>query len=415
MTARRAWHCSPTCFRALLAAGLSAIVLVCWPSGGSLIAQEEIHRRQEALDALRTKIRALEEKSKVQQKNESKALELVDTYDRKASLLRQLIGKLKAEERKLQGSIDTTRTTLQTLDHQLAFLKDHYARYVRSIYRTGRYLDVELLLTAASWNQFAIRSEYLRRFTDQRRRDAKQIAAKTRQVESSQSRAQRQLNEERRLIAEKGAEEDRLASLAAERREVLRRIRKDKKLLGQQMQRQLRAAREMEQMIADLVEKDRIKKEKVDEADRKLPRLPQPPGISEAFVQRKGNLRWPVSAGSIVARFGPQQHPTLRTVTYNTGIDIAVDAGTPVSAVAGGEVATINWLPGYGNLVILNHQNGYRTVYTHLGEISVVQGQTIAEGGPIGTSGDSLDGPRLHFEIWKDREKQNPELWLSRH
>ncbi len=414
MTARRTWPCSPNFFRALLVAGLSAIVLVCWPSGGPLVAQEEIHRRLEALDALRTKIRALEEKSKVQQKNESEALELVDTYDRKASLLRQLISRLKAEERKLQVSIDTTRVTLQTLDHQLAFLKDHYARYVRSIYRSGRYLDVELLLTAASWNQFAIRSEYLRRFTDQRRRDAKQIAAKTRQVESSQSRAQRQLNEERRLIAEKGAEEDRLASLAAERREVLRRIQKDKKLLGQQIQRQLRAAREMEQMIADLVEKDRIKKEKV-EVDHKLPRLPQPPGIGEEFVERKGNLRWPVSAGSIVARFGPQQHPTLRTVTYNTGIDIAVDAGTPVSAVAGGEVATINWLPGYGNLIILNHQNGYRTVYTHLGEISVVQGQRVAEGALIGTSGDSLDGPRLHFELWKDREKQNPELWLSRH
>ncbi len=413
MTAGRVWKLSLNCFRTLPAVIAGTVVFVSLLSVPTVYAQDEIHRRQEALEALRAQIRALEDKSKEQQKDESETLELVDTYDRKGGLLRQLITRLKGEERKLQGAIDTTRTTLRTLEEQLAFLKDHYARYVRTIYRSGRYLEAELLLTSASWNQFAVRTEYLRRFTEQRRRDAEHIAAKTREVEASQARAQRQLTDERRLIAEKGAEEDRLAALAGERRETLNRIRKDKKLLQRQMQRQLLAARDLEHMIADLVEQDRIKKDHA-AAEKKPPRLPQPPGVGEEFEVRKGKLRWPVSEGSIVARFGPQRHPTLRTVTQNTGIDIAVDAGTPVSAVATGEVAIINWLPGYGNLVILNHPNGYRTVYTHLGEISVVQGQTVAEGAPIGTSGDSIDGPRLHFEIWKDREKQNPELWLSR-
>jgi septal ring factor EnvC (AmiA/AmiB activator) len=376
-------------------------------------AQEELHRRQEELEGLRAQIRALEEKSKEQQKNESETLELVDTYDRNAGLLRQLISRLKAEERRLQTAIDTTQTTLRTLERQLAFLKDHYKRYVRSIYRSGRYQEAELLLTATSWNQFAVRNEYLKRFTEQRRRDAERIASKTRQVETSQVKAQRQLNEERRLIAEKGAEEDRLAALASDRRETLDHIRKDKKLLERQMQRQLRAARDMEQMIADLVEQDRIKKEHA-AAEKKVPHLPQPPSATGDLEARKGKLRWPVAEGSVVAHFGPQRHPTLRTVTTNTGIDIAVETGTTVTAVAGGEVATINYLPSYGNLVILNHQNGFRTVYTHLGEISVAPGQVIEEGAMIGTSGDSIDGPRLHFEIWKDREKQNPELWLSR-
>jgi len=378
-----------------------------------LHAQQDIDRRQEELEALRTQIKALEEKSREQQKNESETLELVDTYDRNGALLRQLIGRLKSDERRLQGAIDTSRQTLSSLEDQLALLKSHYARYVRSIYRSGRYLEAELLLTSASWNQFAVRTEYLKRFTDQRRRDARRIAAKTSQVEASQVRVQRQLNEERRVIAEKAAEEDRLSALAAERRDALDRIRKDKKMIERQIQRQMRAARDMERMIADLVESERIKKEHA-AAERKLPRLPQPAGVEGEFEVRKGKLRWPVSQGSIVSRFGLQRHPTLRTLTQNTGIDIAVDAGTPVTAVATGEVATINFLPSYGNLVILNHQSGYRTVYTHLGEITVVAGQTVAEGTEIGTSGDSLDGPRLHFEIWKDREKQNPEHWLTR-
>jgi murein DD-endopeptidase MepM/ murein hydrolase activator NlpD len=74
----------------------------------------------------------------------------------------------------------------------------------------------------------------------------------------------------------------------------------------------------------------------------------------------------------------------------------------------------ITFLPSYGNLVILDHQNGYRTVYAHLAEIDVQEGQIVAEGESIGRSGDAMEGPRLHFEVWKDREKQNPESWLTR-
>jgi murein hydrolase activator len=98
----------------------------------------------------------------------------------------------------------------------------------------------------------------------------------------------------------------------------------------------------------------------------------------------------------------------------NTGIDIQVKAGSTVSTVADGEVSTILWYPSYGNLLIINHHNGYRTVYTHLAEISVTEGQRVKEGERIGTSGEAIDGPRLHFELWKEREKQNPEHWLGR-
>jgi murein DD-endopeptidase MepM/ murein hydrolase activator NlpD len=90
-----------------------------------------------------------------------------------------------------------------------------------------------------------------------------------------------------------------------------------------------------------------------------------------------------------------------------------VKAGTSVSTVAEGEVATIWWLPSYGNIIIIDHYGGYRTVYSHLADIRVTQGQKVKEGESIGTSGEALEGPRLHFELWKDREKQNPELWLS--
>jgi murein DD-endopeptidase MepM/ murein hydrolase activator NlpD len=121
-----------------------------------------------------------------------------------------------------------------------------------------------------------------------------------------------------------------------------------------------------------------------------------------------------VSEGTVVAHFGNQRHPTLKTITQNIGVDIAVKPGSDVRSVAGGEVATIWWLPSFGNLIIVHHYGGYRTIYSHLAEILVAEGQKVAEGEVLGVSGESIDGPRLHFEIWKDREKLNPEHWLGR-
>ena len=396
--------------RTLLIALAALLFIVCSPF---VSAQEELQRKQDELETLRSQIRELEAKVKAQQQNETETLDLLDTYDNKATLLRKLISRLKSAERQLQARIDTTRRSTRSLEAQLSFLKDHYAKHVRSVYKSGRLADVELLFASSSVEEFIARNEYLKRFSEQRISDARRIERKQKQLTEAQARAEKELSEERRLLAEKGAEEDRLAVLTAERKDALQRIRKDKSMIGRQIQRQIKAARAMEDMIARLIESDRIRMER-ETAVRKLPTTPEAPVVPGEFELKKGKLRWPVTEGSIVARFGPYRHPTLRTVTTNTGIDIAVQPGSPVAAVASGEVARIWWIPSYGNLVILNHHSGYRTIYTHLADIDVVEGQTIGEGDVIGTSGDSVDGPRLHFEVWKDRDKQNPEQWLMR-
>lgn len=388
-------------------------ILMLLVMAGPAFAQDEISKRKNELQNIRKQIQDFEQKIKQQQAREKSTLELLDSYDRKGTLLRKLIANLKAEAAVLQNSIGKTKAELNQLDTQLKFLKQHYAQYVKSAYKSGRVYDVELLLSSRSINQVFVRSYYLRRFTEQRKRDADKIDVKRAEVEQVQYRLQSQLAEERRLIAEKGAEEDRYTSLAADRKKVLADIRKDRNTFQREIDRQKKAAKELENVITSLIEADRLKKEKRDAAVKEGV-LPQPPPKTGNFESKKGKLRWPVSQGLVVAKFGNQIHPRLKTVTTNTGIDIQVKAGSPVSSVADGEVSTILWYPSYGNLLIINHYNGYRTVYTHLSEISVTEGQNVKEGDIIGRSGEAIDGPRLHFELWKEREKQNPEHWLSR-
>jgi murein DD-endopeptidase MepM/ murein hydrolase activator NlpD len=255
----------------------------------------------------------------------------------------------------------------------------------------------------------------LKRFSEQRKKDVGRIFEKRDDAEEQRLLLQRQLAEQRELIASKRSEENKLRERTGKRKKLLTELRRDKKLLRQEVERTKQAANDLENLITQLIAEEEKKKEREAALAKTSPKpsenVPITPSLR--FDDKRGRMRWPVSGGKIVARFGNQKHPVLKTVTQNTGIDISVPSGTNVEAVAKGIVSRISWLPSFGNLVILDHSRGYRTVYAHLSEISIAEGQTLEEGNVLGKSGESLSGQLLHFEIWRDRVKQDPELWLA--
>jgi murein DD-endopeptidase MepM/ murein hydrolase activator NlpD len=102
-------------------------------------------------------------------------------------------------------------------------------------------------------------------------------------------------------------------------------------------------------------------------------------------------------------------------VTPNNGVDIEAAIGTPVRAAARGRVEYTSEDYGtYGQMIILNHGDGYFTLYGHLSEIGVAVGQEIEAGREIARSGESgsLKGPILHFEVRKGGSPLDPEHWL---
>lgn len=126
-----------------------------------------------------------------------------------------------------------------------------------------------------------------------------------------------------------------------------------------------------------------------------------------------GSLPWPVSNGVIVRRFGPNRDKELNLVTINNGIDVSVPTGTPVKSVSGGKVVQITYLPTFGNVVIVRHPKSYLTVYANLARVSVSKGEIIRSRQLLGSSASMPEGGSIvHFEIWKGREKQNPQKWL---
>jgi murein DD-endopeptidase MepM/ murein hydrolase activator NlpD len=117
---------------------------------------------------------------------------------------------------------------------------------------------------------------------------------------------------------------------------------------------------------------------------------------------------WPVAAGSVSSPFGP------RGETHHDGIDISTPEGTEVHAARAGRVLYSDDLRGYGNLVIVSHDDGYATVYAHNRENRVKVGQDVRQGETIGVVGRTgkTSGPNLHFEIRKDNVARNPLYYL---
>jgi murein hydrolase activator len=133
-----------------------------------------------------------------------------------------------------------------------------------------------------------------------------------------------------------------------------------------------------------------------------------------SFAKLKGNMIWPLYKGKIIRKFGENRNKTLNTITLNYGVDIKAYKDKNVLCVGEGVVAALDWLPGYGNVVIVSHKDGYRTVYSHLSEIFVSEGDKVKKSSVLALVDEGLDGYVLHFEIWKARDKQNPEHWLSK-
>jgi septal ring factor EnvC (AmiA/AmiB activator) len=131
------------------------------------------------------------------------------------------------------------------------------------------------------------------------------------------------------------------------------------------------------------------------------------------FASLRGHL--PRPAGTrIEVGFGKVVDPRFRTVTVQKGVDIAARRGEEVMAVAPGRVAHAGWFKGYGNLVIVDHGEGYHTLVAHLASMTAAAGEDVQAGSVLGTVGDtgSLKGAYLYFEIRENGKPLDPKDWL---
>ncbi len=358
--------------------------------------------RADELDTSRERLNRLQERiAKTEQSLKQKTTEARGLREELRSVDIEL-RTLEKQQRALERELDSLRERQSKTEKEISELHIQVARQrqileqrLAALYKGGGGGVLKLLFSGLGPAELETQFRYTLRIVRHDRLllddyHVKQVALEEKQTEfeALKERHQRSLEKlrEHRKI---------LANASRLKRDLLGKVRKDQRLLGA--------------LKAEL-------EEKASRLTGLISRLEDDPaslGKSDSpFARQRGHLPWPVS-GKVRIAFGPQKHPDLGTLFDSNGIEILAEDDTPIKALWKGRVAFASSFKGYGNLVIIDHGDGYHTLYAHASRIvkkvddRVKQGDTLAYSGFPGTSG-------VYLEIRRNGKPVDPETWLGR-
>jgi septal ring factor EnvC (AmiA/AmiB activator) len=361
--------------------------------------RKQLNRVQEQINSLRKEIAKSDIKA-------SSTLEQIKILDKEIALLSKSSSLLNKEVGLLSEKIDITRDQLQVNRRKLKILKDQYRNRVLHLYKHGKIQNIELLLDAESINEALVRYKYLQFFNDQEKQAIQKIQYRVENIQDLEQQLSLDHQNQRQALNKKERQQKKSLTRKNEKKVMVERLIWN----SQNLNKQLKSAEEEYQKLYEIIvalERQRRLREKSGETKQEYT-------LNLKDIRKnKGKLSWPVK-GKILHKYGKQRDSRLKTTINNMGIDIKAKTGSEVKAVFIGLVSTITYLSGFGNTIILDHGNGYYTVYSHLEEFFVEPDALVNAGEVIGLVGDSgsLEGSKLHFAVFANQTTENPQLWL---
>ena len=294
-------------------------------------------------------------------------------------------------------------------ENELEILRVRYEQRVVNSYLKGRLTHLEKVFSSTTWRQAMYRTHYLKIISDIEKKLTKQIEKLLIEISQQKLELEASLRENLILKRDKEKQMSSYRNMRINREKELNRIRTDKKALSNYVGEKETGINQLENIIKQVLED----KARFDREDRI--RQQQAALKTKSFSALKGRLPWPAN-GRIIAKFGRQWNPKLKTTTENPGIDIKGQPGSAIRSIMGGVVTTITYIRGYGTTIIIDHGGGFYTVYSHVANIQTNVDGEVRNGDVIAYMGDSgsINGSKLHFEIWGKGQKLDPEKWLTK-
>lgn len=370
------------------------------------IAQQKA-AQQAIVDDLEAQHASVLERKLAMDERNAYTLEQMELNKQEIALYDQMI------EEKAQEVVEAKRLE----DEQL----ERYRTRVRSMEENGNYGFLALILKATDLGEFLtaiddigeimesdrqLEDEYIaaREHTEQVKADYEaykaELEAKQEKLRAEQIELQKQIDEATGLIAQ-----------------LMEDIEGNSEELAKLQEAQDATQKEIDEMVAELERQRREEEER-----RRQEEAANNPGGSGGgggggTATGTGSFGWPVpSCTYITSKFGPRYHPVTGAYqSTHTGLDIGASHGATIVASDGGTVTTAGVKGGYGNCVMIDHGNGYYTLYGHMSSIAVSVGQSVSKGdtvGYVGSTGVST-GPHCHFEIRVNGVCTDPAPWFS--
>ena len=332
----------------------------------------EVDDKRAELNEVQSQMQKMQErKEKARQKAEAASVGLEEIQTR-INQLRGQARELQGKSDALQAKINDNKAKLAQKQAEVDKRKKIYSKRLRQIYMNGQVNYLDVLLGARDFSDFASRMYLLQKIISSDIEMLQQLQ----KAEAEVRERQEQLDIEMRDIEVAKAE------LEAKRSRAKR--------LKEQRSYMLYKAQEEEQL-----------------------RNMESGGGSSSGGGGTGRFIWPCR-GEITSYFGWRTHPIFGTTKYHSGMDIAVDYGTPILAADSGTVIYSGWLGGYGYAVMIDHGSGLVTLYAHNQSLNVYEGQYVTKGTCIAYAGSTgySTGPHCHFEVRLHGEVTEPLNYL---
>ncbi|RLA17623.1 MAG: peptidase M23 [Gammaproteobacteria bacterium] len=357
---------------------------------------KEAKSKQQALRQVQKKIQVIQKSLGILEKEEgslSAQLKIVERrYGKVAGAIRDLNRQVLKQDRRLK-SVQKERDSQKEL---VKLQSSALEKQIVSAYAIGKDEKLKLLLNSedpARNSRLLVYYDYLNRARLQRLQEIQKGLSELRQIEKKHLIESERLGQ---LLSQKKREQKRLDSTRQERKLILVSLKKELGSQDRQLQQLKEDEGQLQKLIASLHEA--------------MEQFPVEIAQNKPFAKQKGKLAWPLK-GRISQRFGSK-----RESGRWSGMLLAAKEGVDVRTIAGGRVAYADWLRGYGLLTIIDHGDGYMSLYAFSQSLYREVGDWVGAGERIASVGYSggRTKPALYFEIRKKGKPVNPVKWCRK-
>ena len=359
----------------------------------------------------------------------------IDERRRYLSAIQKDINSIQQEINRLEGE-------LKVLNADLKLKREKYEKSLKYLHRNSSIQEkLMFIFSADNLSQMYRRLRYVRQYADFQRLKGEEIKSKLAEIKDKKKVTEETYDAKLALLKHQETEKKKLEEQEADRKKLLASMQKKQRQLKNEIDKQRKAANKLNAEIDRLIaieieaarkraEEERRRKEaeakkqqpsnkeeskpvtkqmdayRVDDSDRKL---------SGTFERNKGRLPIPVTGPYvIVGHYGQYQVEGLRNVRLdNKGIDIKAKQGAMARTIFDGEVTAVFQYNGLANVLV--RHGSYISVYCNLESVIVKQGSQLKTRDVIGQISTDSDGNTvLHFQLRKEKDKLNPELWIAK-
>jgi septal ring factor EnvC (AmiA/AmiB activator) len=374
-----------------------AVLLACMVAG-ALPAAEDPAKAEAELKAVRAQMEKVRAEMQRDASRRDKLTRELEESEKTVGNARGELEKLRRE--RSQRAARRTELAEQRRKEDAALARDRgtLAGQIRAAHMIGTQEPIKLLLNQRDPAEAGRVLAYYRYFGKAR---AEQIAAINAHIEELSSLDAKLAEEEERLAVleqRQSAEMSRLQAARERRGRALVALDAESKNRAKELERLKEQQGGLEKLVREL----RRALERIDKF---------PTDSKDAFAKLRGRLAWP-AAGKLVASYGQIRAGGMKW----DGLLVAGSQGTPVRAIYHGRVVYADWLSGLGLLTIIDHGDGYLSLYGHNDRLYKDVGERVTAGDTIATMGDSGGRPRpeLYFEIRKGGKPVDPRPWFSK-